>query len=89
MTAQRDAYEKLVESGKGKLRRTQILTFMATHPGQTFTRSELAALIPMRLSTVCGQIHPLLQSGEVVSVGRRCCKITGENVNELRLRQLF
>ena len=89
MTAKSDAYTKLTKTGKARKRRHEILAFLALHPGQTFTRSELAHLIPMQLSTVCGQIHPLLQEGEVITVGRRPCTITGEKVNELRLRQLF
>lgn len=89
MTAKSDSYDKLQKTGKAQKRRHQILAFLALHPGQTFTRSELAHLIPMRLSTVCGQIHPLLLEGEVITVGRRPCTITGEKVNELRLRQLF
>lgn len=89
MTAKSDSLDKLVKTGKAKKRRYEILAFMALRPGQTFTRSELAELIPMRLSTVCGQIHPLMKEGEVVTVGRRPCTITGEMVNELRLRELF
>jgi hypothetical protein len=89
MTAKSDSYDKLVKSGKARHRRHEILAFMALHTGRTFTRAELAEQIPMRLSTVCGQIHPLLQEGEVITVGRRPCTVTGEKVNELRLRQLF
>lgn len=89
MTAKSDAYDKLVKTGKANKRRHEILAYMALHPGQTFTRSELADLIPMRLSTVCGQINPLMREGEVVTVGRRRCTVTGEVVNELRLRGLF
>lgn len=89
MSSKSDSLEKLHKTGKARRRRHEILAFLALHPGQTFTRSELAHLIPMQLSTVCGQIHPLIMEGEVITVGRRPCTITGERVNELRLRQLF
>lgn len=89
MSTKTDAYEKLHKTGKARHRRHEILAFMALHPERTFTRAELAKEIPMLLSTVCGQIHPMIKEGEVVTVGRRPCAVTGEKVNELRLRQLF
>lgn len=84
-----EAYAKLKSTGRARVKATQIVEFLALHTDRDFSRSELADALGMRLSTVCGQVCPMLRSSTLVAGPTRKCQITGEKVGTVRLRGLF
>ena len=62
----------------------QIVDFLASRPGG-HTRNEIAQGTGLRLSSVTGRIHELLERGTVQEVSRRPCSITGVASHVVRL----
>lgn len=65
----------------------------AIEDGQDYSRSELAAITGMRLSSVCGRVNELIAAQRLEHGPQRSCRETGKTVNPVRLpreqRELF
>lgn len=85
----RDAYEQHRGSGALGEQQRKVMLFFHTHGGE-HTRSELAAKIGMRLSSVCGRVNELIKLSYLVECQRRPCKETGISAHPVKLppRQL-
>lgn len=79
-----DSYHEHRDSGKLGKQQQRIVTYMRACPGG-YTRSELAAVMGARLSSVCGRINELIKRGIVHDAPRRTCRITGKNAHEISL----
>lgn len=64
---------------------SEILAFLAKHCHKDFTRGEIAKGTGMRLSSVCGRCHALLERQILTEGTRRPCTCTGINAHPLRL----
>jgi hypothetical protein len=82
-----EAYERHIESGKRDVQWVRIYNHVSAY-GHIFpkTRSELSALLNMRMSSVCGRVHELIEAEMVEDGERRECKITGEPAHTVTLK---
>lgn len=80
----RDAYRVHRESGELGAQQRRVMIFFHTHGGE-HTRSELAAKIGMRLSSVCGRVNELIKLGYLVEDPRRPCRETSISAHPVRL----
>lgn len=81
-----DAYREHRNSGELGAQQKRIMIFLHTYPkGGDFTRSELAQLIGMRLSSVCGRVNELIKLGYLLECARRPCKVTGISAHPVKL----
>ena len=72
----REAYLKHIHSGKQATQWMEIYDLMGSQP--PMTRSEISQFSGMRMSSVCGRVHELIEAGMLKEYGRRTCKVTGE-----------
>lgn len=84
-----EAYREHRSSGKLGDQAREIVEYLARNTAQDWSRAELAEALDLRLSSVCGRVHELLQSQHVESAPARRCQITGKKVNPVRLKGLF
>lgn len=54
--------------------------------GRDYSRSELADLSGLRLSSVCGRVNELLAVGRLTEAPRRVCLVTGRTVKPVMLK---
>jgi predicted transcriptional regulator len=76
-----EAYKHHIDSGKAETQWMKIFTFMDSHV--PLTRSEISETLGMRMSSVCGRIHELIEAGLLKEGDRRRCEITGEPAHTL------
>jgi hypothetical protein len=83
-----EAYRKHEARGSLTAQQRRIYELFAAHPSRTWTRSEVAEAIKMRINSCVGRVNEMLAEPFPVleECGRRRCAVTGENVYELRLR---
>lgn len=86
--ASMEAYRHLTASGKLTAQQRRVYELFCSNPERRWTRSEIAEAIKMRINSCTGRVNEMLAEplGVLEECGRRRCTITGENVNELRLR---
>jgi hypothetical protein len=72
------AYRAHIQSGKQQSQWMKILTFLNNRYPQCYTRSELASMTGMRMSSVCGRVNELMAAKLVEEKTRRKCAITDE-----------
>jgi DNA-binding MarR family transcriptional regulator len=77
------AYKKAKEDGTLLSHRQRLLATF--HDGKAYTRSELAELTGIRLSSVCGAVHTMVKRGLLDEGSERPCKITGHLAHVLSL----
>lgn len=80
----RDAYESHRASGELGAQQRKVMLFFHTHGGE-HTRSEVAAKVGMRLSSVCGRVNELIKLGYLVEGPRRPCRETNINAHPVKL----
>ena len=79
-----EAYEKHIESGKQATQWMKIYEFLGSH--LPLTRSEISSDTGMRMSSVCGRVHELVQAKLVIEGERRECGVTGEPAHTVTLK---
>ena len=88
----RDAYAAFILGPELPRQQRVIVDLLAAHPGG-YTRAEIAEATGLRLSSVCGRCHELLERGVVEEFARRPCGVTGISAHVLRVapaqRDLF
>ena len=82
-------YREHKATGKLGAQASEIARFMAANTDRDWTRSELAEQMNLRLSSVCGRVNELIQSGDLTPQPHRRCQITGKTVTPVRLCGLF
>lgn len=83
------AYRKAQASGKLTAQQHKVFSLFMQHPERTFTRSEAAEALKMRINALTGRINELITPPFDVleECGKRRCRVTGETVNELRVKR--
>jgi predicted transcriptional regulator len=76
-----EAYKRHIDSGKQATQWMKIYTFIDGR--MPMTRSEISETLGMRMSSVCGRIHELVEAGLLRECDRRRCEITGEPAHTL------
>jgi len=76
-----EAYKRHIASGKQETQWMKIFAFMEDRT--PMTRSEISEITGMRMSSVCGRVHELLEAGLIREGDRRQCNITGEPAHTL------
>jgi DNA-binding MarR family transcriptional regulator len=79
-----EAYANFILGPELPRQQKQIVDFLASRPGG-HTRNEIAEGTGLRLSSVTGRIHELLERGTVQEISRRPCSITGVASHVVRL----
>lgn len=77
------AYRDHKAAGRVSAQQQQILDALAG--GRALSRRELAEVAGLELSSVCGRVNELLQSGWLVEVPTRACRVTGRRVHPVAL----
>jgi predicted transcriptional regulator len=70
-----------ITSANGETRRQQILDALFMRPAMS--RSQLAEVTGMRLSSVCGRVNELLEDGKLIVAGKVFDRVTERNVETL------
>jgi hypothetical protein len=70
----------------GKLSGQMLAIYNACRPGLDYSRMELSNITGLRLSSVCGRVHELLEVGLLEEVGVRQCMLTGRRVSPVRMK---
>lgn len=87
------AYDRLRASAKLSRQQLAVTAFLAGILRRDCTRAELAEMLEMRLSSVCGRVNELRELGVIEELPRRRCRVTGESAHPVRLapvrRELF
>lgn len=83
------AYRKAQASGKLTAQQHKVFTLFLQNSERTFTRSEAAEALKMRINALTGRINELITPPFDVleECGKRRCRVTGETVNELRVKR--
>lgn len=88
-----DAHDQLRAIGALPNQEQQIMDFIAANYGESFSRSEIAWFLGMRLSAVCGRVNTLVEKGLLDDSGYKLCSQTQRRVHAVRLpmgqRELF
>lgn len=74
-----ESYDRLLPELPNRER--QIMNFLHQHPGQSFSRSEIAWFTGMPTSGVCGRVNALIAKGYLSDESRKICSITRKNVH--------
>ena len=82
-----EAYEKHIRSNKRKAQWVRIYMHLKVYPEMMSTRSEMSQFTGMRMSSVCGRVHELLQANMIEELPRRTCSITKEPAHPLQIKQ--
>lgn len=86
------AYRDLQARDQLNPQQSRIVAHFALHPAP-LTRAELAALISMKLQSVCGRVNELIEAGVLVEDPARKCGMGGRSAHPVRLaakqRELF
>mgnify|MGYP002365379221 CR=1 FL=1 len=80
----REAIRDHRSSGKLTRQQQQVVDFLHAHPGQGYTRAELAHATGITLSAVCGRVNELVKLQRIVEPYRRRCTVTGKNAWTVR-----
>jgi len=78
------AYRRMQDNGRLFLATEEILSALANSK-EPMTRRELEDATGLRTNQIAGRVNELIKQGRVVEDGRRRCKVTGNEVNVLRL----
>jgi hypothetical protein len=54
-----------------------------------YSRREIVQITGLELSSVCGRINEMLQSGMLKEVSQRKCKVTGKTIKPIVKLSLF
>ena len=82
-----EAYYRHQESGKA-LNQWQKIYHFLNETGNRMTRAELSEYMIIRMSSICGRVHELMQAGLLVEYPRRSCGITHEQAHPVGLPEL-
>lgn len=77
------AYQEILRGGVAKTQAEQVLQAINWHDG--ITRAELSKTLSMGINSVCGRVNQLLKSEVIYVDGVGCCKVTGRNVEILKV----
>ena len=75
----------LEHEAAGKLSEQQLAILNAMEPGQGYSRSELAEMTGIRLSSVCGRVNEMLQVGILTVQATRRCSVTRRTINPVAI----
>lgn len=78
-----ESYERNVTLGINGMQQQLILQMM--EPGQDYSRTELEEMTGIRICSVSGQVNWMLKHGVLEISDQRRCKVTGRNINPVRL----
>lgn len=83
-TTSASAYRRMQNNGRLFRATEEIFSALSVAP-EPMTRRELEAATGLRINQISGRVKELLLQGRIVEDGRRRCKITGNEVNVLRV----
>lgn len=78
------AYDELVAAGKVGAQAHKILGLMSS--SRNYSRRELAKIVKIDLSAVCGRVNEMLAVGLLIEEPPRKCSITNRTINPVRTR---
>jgi hypothetical protein len=82
-----DNYHEHKRSGKLGTQAQAVLDFLAQHPNQNYSRSELARALSISLASICGRVNELAEAGQATARPERKCAITGKTITPVRVRR--
>lgn len=83
-------YREHRSSGRLGAQALEIVQFLANRTDRDFSRAEIAEILGLRLSSICGRVNELIKSDHVEqSAQTRRCQVTGKTVRPVRLRGLL
>jgi len=80
------AYNDLVESGKGSTQRAEVLKLIVSGRQYDYTRQELSHLLAMPINAVCGRVNELVKANMIIEDHKKICPHTRNEVWALRSR---
>lgn len=82
----REAYQEIKTNGKKVTGQQRVIAFLSKS-NDSFTRAEIATYSGLPLSTVCGRVRELIDSGLIEEPlnGRRKCSIRGTKAKTVQL----
>ena len=73
----------------GKVGSQAMYIFETMGFNKDYSRREIVQITGLELSSVCGRINEMLQSGMLKEVSQRKCKVTGKTINPIVKLSLF
>jgi Mn-dependent DtxR family transcriptional regulator len=83
-TTSKLAYREHRDAGKALTQEREIFEFIKKSRA-SWSRSELAERLGIRLSSVCGRVNELIADGKVTHADPRTCLVTGKTVRPVKL----
>jgi hypothetical protein len=74
------------ESGKLGKQAISIYGFLTMHQNRDWSRAELARAMHLPLSSVCGRVNEMIHQGNIITVNKRNCFVTGKTVNTIKAK---
>lgn len=78
-------YELHLRSGKVGTQKERVLAFLRANQYHNFSRAELAKELGLPLSSICGRVNELMETGVISERPQRLCAITGNTINPVRV----
>lgn len=78
------AYLSVREDGTTARQYAQILALLRTIPSVALSRTDIANLTGIRISSVCARVHELRADGHVIEPSTRRCPHTGRTVKVIQ-----
>lgn len=78
------AYRRMQDNGRLFGATEEIVAALSRAP-EPMTRREIEHVTGLRINQVSGRVRELLEHGRIVEDSRRRCKITGNEVNTVRM----
>jgi Fic family protein len=73
----------------GKVGSQAMYIFETMGFNKDYSRREIVQITGLELSSVCGRINEMLQSGMLKEVSQRKCKVTGKTIKPIVKLSLF
>ena len=81
-----EAYDAIMADGTAHRARDRVLALIEHTPG--LSREEIACMLDLRISSVCGRVSELEHEGKVVMIGIKKSAVTGKRVDRIFKRIL-
>ena len=84
MDVRRENLEDVRARGVTGDQQARILEFLEEEGGE-WSRTEIAEMLRIRLSSVCGRVNELLKAGRLETTSTRNCRVTNARVAVVRI----
>ena len=79
------AYRDHESSGKLSRQEQQVYDHLTLNAHRDFTRSELAQVLRLQLSAICGRVNALIGKKLLTDEQKRVCGVTGKTVHAVKV----